>query len=321
MNLYLNTVEFAATFIVLLAVSLVLRYQGVIQKSDAPLFAKLIVNVVLPALLVSTLSKISINTDILRLSLSFLAVEAFIFGLSFTVGRYLLRLPRKSLGVFTLCSSGGSTAILGIAYISFIFEGESEAVGKGLLISQLAVGIPANILCPIVCMWSGTTGFNRQQWFGHCRSILTTPTVLAVLVGLTWSYIGIPTSGGFIGTLFTAMEIISKCLVFLVAILLGLTIQRIPIRKNIPVIVACTLFILVAEPLLLFKLQTWLGFEIKDIQICYLLSSMPAAYTIIAYAVRYGADVTLASTLVVSTKLISIVTIPTMMPFLGIFNF
>jgi predicted permease len=58
----------------------------------------------------------------------------------------------------------------------------------------------------------------------------------------------------------------------------------------------------------------------KDKQICYFLSSMPAAYTIIAYAVRYGADVPLASTLVVSTKLLSVITIPTMMPFLKIFS-
>lgn len=320
MNLYFNTIEFAATFIILLLVSLILRQQGIIQKSDASLFAKLIVNVVLPALLISTLSKISVNTDILKVAASFLFVEAILFGGSFAVGKYLLSLPRASLGVFVLCSTVGSTAILGIAYISFIFEGEVEAVGKGLLISQLAVGIPAYIFCPIVCMWSGNTDFDKSQWLAHCKTILTTPTIVAILIGLVWSYIGLPTSGGLIGTAFTAMDIIGRSLVFLVAILLGLTIQRIPFKENILAILVCALFILVVEPILLFNLQTWLGFEIKDIQICYFLSSMPAAYAIIAYAVRYGADVPLASTLVVSTKLLSVVTIPAMMPLLGIFN-
>lgn len=320
MDLYLNAIEFAATFIILLLVSLILRQQGVVQKDDASLFAKLIVNVVLPSLLINTLAKISVNTEILKVAASFIAVEAFIFGVSFAVGKFLLNLPRASLGVFVLCSTVGSTAILGIAYISFIFEGESEAVGKGLLISQLAVGIPAYIFCPVVCMWSGNLDFNKTQWLTHCKMILTTPTIVAIVIGLIWSYIGLPTTGGLIGTAFTAMDIIGKSLVFLVAILLGLTIQSIPFRKNILVILACAFFILILEPVLLFKIQIWLGFEIKDIQICYFLSSMPAAYTIIAYAVRYGADVPLASTLVVSTKLISVVTIPSMMPFLGIFN-
>jgi predicted permease len=321
MNLYLNAIEFAASFVILLVVSLVLRYLGVIQKSDAALFSKLIVNVVLPALLVSSLSKISANFEILKVAASFLVVEIMLFGVAFVVGRYVLNLPKVSLGVFVLCSTVGSTAILGIAYISFVFNGEVEAVGKGLLISQLAVGIPAYIFCPIVCMWSGDADFNKSQWFGHCKSLLMTPTIVAILIGLVWSFVGLPTSGGFIGTIFTAMDIIGRSLVFLVAILLGLTIQRIPFRENILVVFICAFFILVAEPLLLFKIQTWLGFDIKDIQICYFLSSMPAAYTIIAYAVRYGADVPLASTLVVSTKLISIVTIPTMMPFLGIFHY
>ena len=320
MNLYFNAIEFAATFIILLAVSLLLRHQGVIKQTDATLFAKLIVNVVLPALLVSTLSKISVNTGILKVAATFLAVEALVFGASYAVGLYILSLKRPSLGVFILCSTVGSTAILGISYISFVFQGDAEAVGKGLLISQLAVGIPAYIFCPMVCMWSGNKGVEKFRWLGHCKSILTTPTIIAILIGVTWSALGIPTSGGIIGTVFTAMEIIGKSLVFLVAILLGLTIQRIPLRENILTISFCALFILIAEPLLLFHLQTYLGLEMKDKQICYFLSSMPAAYTIIAYAVRYGADVPLASTLVVSTKLLSVLTIPTMMPFLKIFS-
>jgi predicted permease len=45
---------------------------------------------------------------------------------------------------------------------------------------------------------------------------------------------------------------------------------------------------------------------------------MPAAYTIIAYAVRYKADVRLASTLVIATKLFSIATIPSLMLLLSL---
>ena len=320
MSLYLNAIDFAATFLILVLVSLVLRKIGMIQKSDSTLIAQLIVNVVLPALLVDNLSKVSVSRSVLQDASTFFAVEVFLLILSYAVGSFLLRLPKASLGVFILCSTIGSTAILGVSYISFIFNADNEAVAKGLLISQLAVGLPAYIFCPIIAMWAGKNRSNRIDWLKQCKQILTTPTIIAIVLGLSWTWLNLPTHGGLIGSLFAAMDLIGKCLDFLVALLLGLTVQRIPLNKNLPVILCCSAFILILEPVLLYNLQTALSFSAKDIQITYFLASMPAAYTIIAYAVRYQADVTLAATLVVSTQIISVITIPSMMPFLSVFN-
>jgi predicted permease len=318
MDLYLKTIEFAATFIILLLFAFILRWLDILQKSDAPVFAKLIVNVVLPSLLLSNLARISLDTSVLADTLTFFFVEVLVFGLAFLVGRYALHLPKTSLGVFVLSSTIGSTAILGISYVSFVFDANIEAVAKALLISQIAVGIPAYILCPIVLMWTGDAEPKSYGFWSKALEIFKTPTIIAIFFGIAWSFLEIPTQGILLDSLFTAMDIAGKSLVFLVALLLGLTIERIPIRDYALTILSCALIVLVIEPLALYGLQTLLGLNQFDKQLCYLLSSMPAAYTIIAYSVRYQADVKLASTLVVATKILSIITIPSLMLLLAV---
>ena len=314
MDLYFKTLEFALIFIVLLLAALALRQLNVLKKADAPIFARLIVNAVLPALLFSHLAKISADASVISDSLTFFIIESTIFGLAFLTGRHLLKLPKSSLGVFVLCSTIGSTAILGISYVSFVFNGNVEAVARALLISQIAVGIPAYIICPITMVWASESSAAQLSAQEKCIEILKTPTILAILLGVSWSALRLPTGGLLLEPLFGAMDMAAQSLVFLVAILLGLTIERnIPIRKYLWIIICCALLVLIAEPLMLYALQTSMGFDQFNRQLCYLLSSMPAAYTIIAYAVRYKTDVKLASTLVISTKILSIATIPSLM--------
>lgn len=314
MNLYIKTSEFAAIFIVLLFAAVYLRRLNILKRADAPIFAKLIVNLVLPALLLSHLSRVKLDSSVITDSLLFFLVEVITFCLALLCGFYVLRLAKPSLGVFVLSSTIGSTAILGVSYVSYVFNGNLEAVARALLISQLSVGVPAYIICPVVMIWCSPSSIAHSSPWGKCIEVLKAPTIIAVFLGIIWSALKLPTQGLFLEPIFGAMDIASQSLVFLVAILLGLTIERSSfLRQSLPVVLCCAGFVLALEPLLLFSLQKALGVSEFNLQICYLLSSMPAAYTIIAYAVRYDNDVKLASTLVIATKLVSVVTIPSLM--------
>jgi hypothetical protein len=57
------------------------------------------------------------------LALYFLLAELITFFLSYAVGKFILKLLPPSLGVFTICSTFGSTAILGTAFITAVFQG------------------------------------------------------------------------------------------------------------------------------------------------------------------------------------------------------
>ena len=80
MNLYENAISFTASFMVLVLIVLFLRYRGIILKSDAPLIAKLTVDFVLPALLISKLIFVKFSVQIL-VTCSYIVFSEFIIGI------------------------------------------------------------------------------------------------------------------------------------------------------------------------------------------------------------------------------------------------
>lgn len=320
MSLYQNAVSFTATFILLVIATLYLRHRRIVSATDAPMVSRLIVSFVLPALLFRQLAFFKPDLEVVRLSVYFVAVEGIVFVISYLIGRHLLVMPRRSLGVFSLCSTFGSTGILGTAFIAAVFNGDPNAVGKGLLISQLAVGIPANIVCPLVTLWTGDSDRQRHPPTRQLFSIAFAPSTIAIVLGISWSLLELPTTGTFISPLIKSMELVGESLFLLVALLNGLSLGPIPLREYISPVILCALFILAVEPSLLYFIDDVYGASLQERQISFMLAAMPASNSIIAFAVRNNADAKMASTLVISTAIISAISIPSLMPFFDIFR-
>ena len=313
MVLYQNAISFTLSFTLLVVATLALRQLKVIHSEHAPYIGKLIVAFVLPAVLIEHLAKIQINHEVLQLVLCFLLAELITFFLSYAVGKFILKLLPPSLGVFTICSTFGSTAILGTAFITAVFQGDQHILAKGLLVGQLAVGIPAYILLPLISMKSGESSIPGQGWRDRAIEFLLTPTIIAIAIGLAWSGLSLPTEGIVLNSLFEAMGFIGGSLVFLVALLVGLTLEPFPVKKYAAPILLCSIFVLIIEPLVLYAIDSFMNIESKDMEISFVLAAMPASNSIIAFAVRYKTDPKLASTLVVTTNILSAITIPVML--------
>jgi predicted permease len=320
MDLYLNALSFTATLIILVSLTLYLRSKNIVSTTDAPMIARIVVGVVLPALLFRQLAFIDLTSEILRLSLYFILAQFLVASISVFVGKCLLKLPDPSLGVFILCSTFGSTAILGSAFISAVFHGDHHAIGTGLLVSQLAVGIPANIFCPIVVMVCGEARENKITTKNIIRTILLAPSTIAIALGLIWSVGSLPTEGLAITPIFKACEYVSGSLVFMVALLNGLSLQAISIKRDFITVISCCFLILVAEPTILYWINSLMQITTIDQQISFMLAAMPSSNSIIAFAIRYKADSKLAATLVTTTVALSALSVPLIMPFFRIFS-
>jgi len=319
MSLYDNTISFTASFVFLVLLTLFLRYRGIVNKSDAPLIARITVDFVLPALLVSKLIYVKVNADILWISSYILVAELLVGVCAYLIGKHLLKLPRPSLGVFILCSTFGSTAILGSAFITAIFNGDQAAVAYALVISQLSVGVPAYICFPIISMQFGDNHLRNETLFHKMRSILFSPSVMAIIFGLSWSTLDLPTQGVVITPLINAANYAGLSLILMVALLNGLTIEPIAIRDELMTIILCILFILILEPLIVFWLDEIFAISLRDRQISFILAAMPSANSIIAFAIRYKCNDKLAATFVTTTTIISAFSLPLLMSNLGIF--
>jgi predicted permease len=320
MNLYTNAASFTASFIFLVLMTLFLRYRGVISKSDAPLIARLTVDFVLPALLVSKLIFIQLSSQVLFISSLIILAECLVGMTAYLIGRFLLKLPRPSLGVFILCCTFGSTAILGTAFISAIFDQDKSAVAYSLVISQISTGVPAYIIFPLVSSYFGESSTGKETAGERFRKILFSPTVLAIIFGLGWGALGLPTHGAIITPLVNAANFVGLGLVLMVALLNGLSLERIPLRQNIGPVVCCVLCLLLTEPMLVYSFGKFFDIPLRDRQISFVLSGMPSANSTIAFAIRYKCDAKLAAILVTSTAVVAAFSLPTLMANLSIFS-
>jgi len=319
MNLYENAISFTASFMVLVLLTLFLKYRGIISKSDAPLIAKLTVDFVLPALLISKLIFVKFSLQILA-TCSYIVFAEFIIGIiSYLIGHYLLRLPRPSLGVFILCCTFGSTAILGTAFITAIFSGDDATIAYALMIGEISNGVPGYIFLYIISKRFGDNNITGESISSRILNIITSPPVAAIIFGLTWSALNLPTEGFILTPLVNAANYVGMSLVLMIALLNGLAIAPIPIRKNFWAIIFCLLFALLVKPLVVYLLDLKFNISNLDSQISFIESAMPSANAVIAYAIRYKCDDKLAATLVTSTAIIGAFSLPALMLNVSIF--
>ena len=74
--------------------------------------------------------------------------------LSYFVARMLNVRPRQNRSIYDSFKFG-SSALLGYPLIQMIFPNNPEAMTDAVLISEIGVGLPLFIFCPLVAMWFG----------------------------------------------------------------------------------------------------------------------------------------------------------------------
>ncbi len=305
MDLIHNTISFVSTYLLLIFFIIFLRFRNIVKKSDVDFIANLTVNIVLPALIISKLVFIKLTSEILTISLAIFMAEIIVFFTSYFCGKYLLKLNNPSLGVFILCSTVGSTAILGIVFVSAIFEENTYYISKAMIISQIASGIPANIMFPIVCGYFGEkTSSNVESLFKTIKKIILSPTIMAAIIGLLWAILQLPTEGLIITPIIQAADYIGMSLFLMVALLVGLLIDKISIKEYFMPILICLSLLLILEPLLVYYFSTFFDISVQNEQIAFILSGMPASNAIIAFSIKYKCNAKLAVVLVLSSVII-----------------
>ena len=320
MSLYDNALSFTISFAFMVLIVIILKHLKVLRKSDSELISRITVDVVLPALLISKLIHVKIESSILIPCLVIVISELLVGIASYSIGKYILNLKRPSLGVFILCSTFGSTAILGTAFITAIFNGNDAIIADALLIAELSNGIPGYIFLYIISKNLGDNNSSHESFMDILLDIILSPPVAAIILSLTWSSLHLPTSGVIITPIINSASYIGSSLVLMIALLNGLAIGPISIRHHLVTAIICILLVLLIKPTIVYWLDGPLNLPIRDRQISVIESAMPSANAVIAYAIRYNCDAPLAAALVTSTAIIGAFTLPALMKYLTIFN-
>lgn len=319
MNLYENAVTFTASFILMVISVLLLRYLQIIKTSDAPLISRLTINFVLPALLFSKLIFVELNAQALMTCVGMVFAEFLVGCVSLLIGKHLLHLPKRSLGVFILCSTFGSTAILGTAFITAIFKGDDPTIAYALMVAELSNGIPGYIFLYVISKRYGDGPVVSESIMERAFSLLKSPPISAIILSLAWSALKLPTEGLFITPIIDSTTYIGSGLVLMIALMNGLALAPIAFRENIVTVVLCASLVLVIKPLIAHGFNLVTDVPLADMRICLIESAMPSANAVIAYAIRYKCDEGLAAILVTSTAILGALSLPALMHHLSIF--
>lgn len=287
-----------------------LRYRGVLGESHAPVISRMITDVALPALIFYKMSDVSLTRHQIEAAIALIASEVIVGVIAWAIGRYLFGFNRFALGAFILATTFGSATMMGTALTQIVFPNNSEALAAGITLAQIGVGVPINTIGVLIALWFGNhdTKIDLVQIF---KTFILNPTVIAFIGGALWSLFLLPRTGFLLTIVFGALQFTGVSLTFLVALLTGLTLKKMKREDfGFPLFVCATL-LLVVQPIIAYELNVITGnIESMTSILLLLLGAMPASPLVIAFSVRYGCDVDLASKLVVSTCIISIFTLP-----------
>ena len=298
MELFWEMLSLQGTLFLLILAGVLAKKTGIVSETGRKTLSDLLIYIVLPCnILESFLSGGQMPEGFVRNCLLAVGISAGIQLLAVYGSKLLFRkYPRGEKSVLSygmICSNSGFIG-LPIAHLMF---------GDLGVIYTSVFQIPLRFT-----MWTAGlslfTSVSRKDAF---RKLARHPCIIAVFVGLALMAAPIQLPG----VLSDALDSLSGCTVPLSMLVIGTILADAPIRSMFsrPVLWYSCLR-LVLFPLLIWVLLRPLGLDPTLVNVCVLMTGMPAGSTGSILADKYGGAALFASELAFASTLCSIVTIP-----------
>ena len=298
MELFWEMLSLQGTLFLLILAGVLAKKTGIVSETGRKTLSDLLIYIVLPCnILESFLSGGQMPEGFVRNCLLAVGISAGIQLLAVYGSKLLFRkYPRGEKSVLSygmICSNSGFIG-LPIAHLMF---------GDLGVIYTSVFQIPLRFT-----MWTAGlslfTSVSRKDAF---RKLARHPCIIAVFVGLALMAVPIQLPG----VLSDALDSLSGCTVPLSMLVIGTILADAPIRSlfSRPVLWYSCLR-LVLFPLLIWALLRPLGLDPTLVNVCVLMTGMPAGSTGSILADKYGGAALFASELAFASTLCSIVTIP-----------
>lgn len=286
-------------------IALLLKRLGVLDQDHSMILAKVVTDVCLPAMVFYGLASESIELDQLEPALVMLGLELTAVGLAWGVTS-ILGFERSRQGAVVFCSAFGSSTFLGYSIIMQMYPGNQAALGEAVLISEIGVGYPIFILGPVLAAFFGSGRSGWKSSLGFFR----TPVFYALIAGITWGTLGLPgTEGTYSAPLFHLADVLSGGLTPLAILSVGLLFVRPKFRSILLPLAVVIALKLILKPLLAGAAASVLGLQDLWHDVLVILAAMPPAVLGVVFLKRFGGDAQLASALLLTATLTSVLTI------------
>lgn len=267
-------------------------------------FSKLLLNVTLPCLIISSVLMNDNLPDAGTVGMIFLlscASYAIILAIAFAVP-FLLRFPKDKRGTYSFMIAFGNVGFIGFPVLSSIF-------GDGAILYAAIFNIPFNLLVFTVgvFMISEREGTMKERMRDASKHILS-PTLLACFVAMALALLRV-TESGILGQ---SLDVMGQMTTPAALLIIGSTLAKMPIREMIssarPYI--ASVFRLAIVPVAIFFIFRTFVSDPMLLGTIVITSGMPVATNGTLLCLQYGGDLkTMTKGTFIST-IMSLITIP-----------
>ncbi len=305
----LHVAETVIAFALIVIAAYLLKIKGILKQDDSAIFARLLTQAILPATIFYQLWTHRLSGESLAPVLIMFLSGTVSLAISWLIG-VLMKFDRQSIGALMIVSSFGSSALIGYPIIQYAFANNPQALAKGIIISELGVGLPIFILCPAVAMYFGGTFKGNEDMRKLVKDYFLSPIFLSVVLGLVLSHLDIPAGTPFVDTIREALNMMQGALVVISAVILGLQLSFQPMGGFWKLITVSILVQMLFQPWFNDFVSVLLSVGTENRQILVLISAMPAAILGPVFAARYDCAAKTATLLTFTHIVISPVVVP-----------
>ncbi len=281
-----SVIQAVAILIGLIFLAMGLRQWGVIKESDGGLFARLITQLTLPALIFSALSITTFDPDKLMLALVMIISQVGCAFIAWGAGN-LLKLSRARKGALILASTFTSSGFLGYAVVKEVYAGNPNALSDAAIVSELGVALLIFTLGIIIAIQYGVKESSFAEKRKEVMKFFYSPIFIALCLGILVSFLHPEKSSFFTGMLYKFLGTVAAANTLLVCLTIGSMLYFRDFRKVIPIVLLAIVIKLIIQPLLSHFQADFLNFSTIEHQIVVLEASMPTAALTAVFAKRF----------------------------------
>ena len=287
-------------FIVML-LGLLVRRLNIIDASVAKQMNSMVFKVALPIMLFNTVYGSDYTQMLDRKFIVFLILSIIAFFFICWIIAAILIKDNKKKGAFIQGSFRGNYVILGVA-ISTEMLGFTPAIA----VTGVVIIVPLfNILSVIILTIYGEQKNESENVIKTIiKSIVTNPLIIGIFAGIILTLLNIE----LIPMLNTPINMVSSLATPFALLVMGASLEFSQIKDRLKYTLVASALKLIVMPILFVPLAIWAGISIEGIVVLFVLYAAPTAIVSYVMASHMGTDEHLASSIVLCTSLLSILT-------------
>lgn len=294
----------AFSALIIIAIGVLLRRLGVMDRAQAPILVQATLYVLLPALVLDIMVRAQLDWDLILVPFVSYAVTLVMAPVALVFAR-MMKLGRASIGGVILMISVANTGFFGLPLIAA--SGGEFSLTVAVMYDAIGTGILIWTFNPIVAAWFGRGEVEGAMTIRESLKGLLLPPMWALIIGLVLNLSGVHS---FPDWLQTPIGYLAAALLPVVMLYAGLVLDWSGFAQYWRVIAGVSVLKLALMPVVAFAIAYAVGFRGNQLDTLIILGAMPSGMMALVMGAHYRLPVNLLAACVAVTTVLSLITIP-----------